>query len=164
MQSWLPELCCKLCLRSELQTVRELQSICWTWLHLNEKWDQMTQEITIKLTLGLKMIIFIVFMVIENIPDLKIWLLSGIWLSSGDLLSIEFSLFFRLFLRFFLCFCYKKVFSFHFLVTSRFFGQFWCHFSRSDCHTPSNYLRSHLGLGSTKILLWKANDEISGLE
>ena len=66
----------------------------------------MTQEITIKLTLGLKMIIFIVFMVIENIPDLKIRLLSGIWLSSGDLLSIEFSLFFRLFLRFFLCLRY----------------------------------------------------------
>ena len=112
MQSWLPELCCRLCHRSELRTVQELQSICWTWLHLIRKMDQMTQKITIKLTLGLKMDIFIVFMVIENIPDLKIWLLSGIWLSSGDLLSIEFSLFFGLFLEFFLCFCYKKVFYF----------------------------------------------------
>ena len=71
----------------------------------------MTQEITIKLTLGLKTDIFIVFMVIENIPDLKIRLLSGIWLSSGDLLSIEFSLFFGLFLEFFLCLSYFMLYT-----------------------------------------------------
>ena len=118
-KSWLPELCCRLYLKSKLQAVLELQSICWCWLNLLEKSVQMTQKITTRLTLGSKMAILMFFTVIENIPDLEIWLLTGIWLSSADLLSFVFSLFFERFPRFFLCFRIEKVFWFHILLTSR---------------------------------------------
>ena len=43
---------------------------------------------------SLKTVIFIVFTVIGNIPDLKVRLLTGIGLSSGYLQIVKFSLFF----------------------------------------------------------------------
>ena len=124
MQSWLPELCCRLYLRSKLQAVLELQSICWCWLNLLEKSVQMTQKITTRLTLGSKMDILMFFTVIENIPDLEIWLLTGIWLSSADLLSFEFSLFFGLFPRFLLCFCLERFFDLIFYSLQGFLTSF----------------------------------------
>ena len=67
--------------------------------------------------------------------------------------------FFCFFFEFF-CLCLEKVLWFYSLFSSKFFDQFWCPFSRSDCHTPTNYLRSHLGLRSTKILLWAVTLQI----
>ena len=70
----------------------------------SKKWDKKTQKTIIKLTISFKTDVFIVFTVIENIPDLKVRLLTGIGVSSGYLQIVIFSLFFGLFLRFFLCF------------------------------------------------------------
>lgn len=99
--------------------------------------------------------IFTVFTILGNIPDPKDWLLIGIGLSSEDHI-FSFSCFFLVFLSF----CLEKVIWFYSLFSSKFFDQFWCLFSRSDCHTPTNYLRSHLGLRSTKILLWAVTLQI----
>ena len=100
--------------------------------------------------------IFTVFMIMGNIPDPRDWLLIGIGLSSEDHI---FSFFFC-YVRVFLSFCLEKVKWFYSLFSSKFYDQFWCLFSRSDCHTPTNYLRSHLGLRSTKILLWAVTLQI----
>ena len=99
--------------------------------------------------------IFTVFMIMGNIPDPKDWLLIGIGLSSEDHI-FSFFCFFRVFLSF----CLEKVIWFYSLFSSKFYDQFWCLFSRSDCHTPTNYLRSHLGHRSTKILLWAVTLQI----
>ena len=85
---------------------------------------QMTRKTIINLTFSLKMNIFIVLTVIGSIPDLKIWLLTGIGLSSGDLLSFEFSLFFGLFSGFFLCFFKKRCIDFNFRSLQGFLTSF----------------------------------------
>ena len=95
-------------------------------------------------------------MFIGNIPGLNGRLLSGIWLQVIFWLSyfhIIFSLFFRFFSEFFL-FLFRKDLLVWFSVEFKVLCPFWCLFSRSDCHTLRNYLRSHLGLRSTKIFLW----------
>ena len=83
-------------------------------------------------------------------------------LASDDLLTLIFSLSFSLsildFFRNFFSFCLEKIFWFDSPLSSRFFAHFL--FSRSDSHTPGNYLRSHLGLRSTKILLWAVTLQI----
>ena len=116
----------------------------------------MGRNTTIRFTFGFKTGIFTVFKIMGNILDPKHRLLIGIFwgLSSDD----HFCSFFVFFSSFSLCL--GKVISFYSLFSSRFFDQFWCLFSRSDCHTPTNYLRSHLGHRSTKILLWAVTLQI----
>ena len=73
----------------------------------SKKWDKKTQKTIIKLTISFKTDVFIVLTVIENIPDLKVRLLTGIGLSSGYLLVVEFFLFFWTFSRIFSLFLFR---------------------------------------------------------
>ena len=100
--------------------------------------------------------IFTVFTIMGNIPDPKDWLLIGIGLSSEDHIFSFFFWFSSSFSLFLLRKGHMVLFSIQFKVL----WPFWCPFSRSDCHTPTNYLRSHLEHRSTKILLWAVTLQI----
>ena len=69
-------------------------------------------------------------------------------------------LFFFWFFSSFSLFLLRKGHMVLFSIQFKVLWPFWCPFSRSDCHTPTNYLRSHLGHRSTKILLWAVTLQI----
>ena len=70
--------------------------------------------------------------------------------ASGDLLTIILSLF--SIITDFFSFLFRKGLFVEYYVQFKVLCPVLI-FSRSDCHTPGNYLRSHLGLRSTKMLL-----------
>ena len=122
----------------------------------------MTQNVAIRFTFGLKTDIVYVLCLLETYLDSTIdfWPASGFrWSSYSHIFTIIFSLLFRFFSEFFL-FLFRKDLWVWFSVEFKVFCPFWCLFSRSDSHTPGNYLRSHLGLRSTKILLWAVTLQI----